>query len=64
MVTFPIKPSWTINLDHPATRIASSADAKRIAVAAERPLISVMKFIQVFQRETIICVPIFIRSDQ
>lgn len=27
MLTFPIEPIWTINLDHPATRVAARADA-------------------------------------
>ena len=41
MLTLPVKPIWTINLDHAATRLASTSDGKRIVIAAEGPLISV-----------------------
>jgi len=42
MLTFPIKPIWAVNLNHPATRIASTDDGKTTAIASDGPLISVV----------------------
>jgi len=41
LLTLPVKPIWTINLNHPATRIASTSYGTRIVMAAEGPLVSV-----------------------
>jgi hypothetical protein len=40
MQPFHVKPAWTVSLNHPATRVTSTPDAKRIAIASDAPLIS------------------------
>ena len=40
MQPFHIKPAWTVSLNHPATRVTSTPDAKRVAIASDAALIS------------------------
>ena len=44
MQTFYVKPICTINLNHPATRLSSTPDAKQIVIGSDAPKLSVGGF--------------------